>query len=280
MVSKKIFCLCLNEHHLQNLKKLDYIPVGLGANKFSEEWLKDNTQINISHKNPYYGEYTFYYWFWKNILSNLADGTWIGFAGYRYHWAQKNQLSSEEITKNINKENFQKFILKSIPEEWNNYNCVLGEQIFIDEWKLSKILKHGKKKFFLNPKNFLKKNQNIKLHFDIFHGNGNLDKAIACLDSTEQEDFNQYILHRKSFNRENLFFCKSNELMNKYFISVFNWLQKCEKIFGFDIDGYKYKRMYAFLAERYLGYWFNKYAKPLEWPIFFFDTNKNKINLK
>ena len=68
--------------------------------------------------------------------------------------------------------------------------------------------------------------------------------------------------------------------MNKYFISVFNWLQNCEKIFGFDIHGYKYKRMYAFLAERYLGYWFNKYAKPLEWPIFFFDTNKNKINLK
>ena len=280
MVSKKIFCLCLNEHHLQNLKKLDYIPVGLGANEFSEEWLKDNTQINISHKNPYYGEYTFYYWFWKNILSNLADGTWIGFAGYRYHWAQKNQLSSEEITKNINKENFQKFILKSIPEEWNNYNCVLGEQIFVDKWKLSKILKHGKKKFFLNPKNFLKKNQNIKLHFDIFHGNGNLDKAIACLDSAEQEDFNQYVVNRKSFNRENLFFCKSNELMNKYFISVFNWLQNCEKIFGFDIHGYKYKRMYAFLAERYLGYWFNKYAKPLEWPIFFFDTNKNKINLK
>ena len=80
--------------------------------------------------------------------------------------------------------------------------------------------------------------------------------------------------------KENLFFCKSNELMNKYFISVFNWLQECEKIFGFDIHGYKYKRMYAFLAERYFSYWFTKYAKPLEWPIFFFVTNKKMIQIK
>ena len=31
----KIYCLCLHEHHLGNLKKLNYIPVGLGKNHFS-----------------------------------------------------------------------------------------------------------------------------------------------------------------------------------------------------------------------------------------------------
>ena len=68
--------------------------------------------------------------------------------------------------------------------------------------------------------------------------------------------------------------------MNDYFESVFNWLEKCEGIFGFDLNGYSKTRIYAFLAERYLSYWFNKYSKPLTWPIFFFDTNVNKILIK
>ena len=71
MTDIDLYCMCLHEHHLSNIKKLDYIPVGLGANKFSKEWLKDNTGQNISEKNPNYGEYTFYYWFWKNILPNF-----------------------------------------------------------------------------------------------------------------------------------------------------------------------------------------------------------------
>ena len=280
MDDTKIYCMCLNEHHLDNLKKLKYIPVGLGSKNFSSEWTRDNTGENISYKNPYYGEYTFYYWFWKNILNKTNDGNWIGFTGYRYHWSKNNLLKSEEITKIVTIENFDQYILKKIPKEWNNYECILGEKIYIDNWKLSKILKHGKKKFLLNPINFLKKKHNIKLHFDVFHGNGKLKIAIDYLDKKEKQDFIKYVSENNSFNRENLFFCKSNNLMNEYFISVFNWLKKCENSFGFDLNGYGSKRIYAFLAERYLSYWFNKYSKPLEWPIFFFDTNKNKIKIK
>ena len=68
--------------------------------------------------------------------------------------------------------------------------------------------------------------------------------------------------------------------MNNYFESVFTWLGKCENEFGFNLKGYSLKRIYAFLAERYLSYWFQKYSKPLSWPIFFFDTNANKIEIK
>ena len=46
----KIYCMCLHEHHLKNLKKLRYIPVGLGQQMFSKEWLRDNTGENISNK--------------------------------------------------------------------------------------------------------------------------------------------------------------------------------------------------------------------------------------
>jgi len=275
----KIFCMCLHDHHLQNLKELNYIPVGLGKNAFSNDWLKDDTGINISYKNAYYGEYSFYYWFWKNRLSAISSNSWIGFSGYRYHWAQNNNIHSDKLNTIINKENFKNYILKEIPNEWNNSEVILGEKIKINNWKFSKIFKHAKKKFFLNPSNFLKSNQNIKLHFDVFHGDGLLDKAIDVLDETDKKDFENFVKNEYSFNRENLFFCKSKTIIEKYFKSIFDWLEECEKIFGFDLNGYAKTRIYAFLAERYLSFWFNKYTNPKTWPIFFFDTNINKIKI-
>ena len=279
-----LYCMCLNDHHLSNIKKQGYIPVGLGNNKFSSDWIRDNTGVNISNKNPNYGEYTFYYWFWKNILPNLEDNKWAGFCGYRYHWAQNNKLKSEEITKIVNQDNFQNFILSSTPKEWNNYDLILGEQWFTDKWKLMKILKKGKKFLLTNPFAFLKKNRNIKLHFDFFHGKGILDQAINALDDNEKEDFRFFTKNKKSFNRENLFICRSKKLMDSYFQSVFKWLEKCEQIEDINkmalSNDYASRRIYAFLAERYLSYWFQKYGRALEWPIFFFDTNKFKVNIK
>ena len=66
--------------------------------------------------------------------------------------------------------------------------------------------------------------------------------------------------------------------MNNYYCSLFPWLKRCEKSFGFNLENYE-TRMYAFLAERYLSYWFNKYTKPLLWPVIFFDITK-KLNIK
>ena len=280
MNSHKIFCMCLNSHHLENLKKLEYIPVGLGKQNYDSEWFRDNTGDNISSKNPFYGEYTFYYWIWKNFLKDCPDNQWLGFCGYRYHWSQKSTICSEEINKIVNKENFQDYVLKQIPLEWNDYDVILGEEMIINNWKFSKIFKHAPWKFLMNPKLFFKKNQNIKLHFDVFHGEGIMDKAISCLDKKEKADFEIFVNQKNSFNRENLFFCKSKKLMNDYFKSVFAWLEKCEVEFGFELEGYSLKRLYAFLAERYLSYWFQKYSKYKSWPIFFYDTNINKIKIK
>ena len=86
-----MYCMCLNNHHLNNVKKMNYLPVGLGESHFDSEWIRDNTGNNISKKNKYYGEYTFYYWFWKNLLPKLMDNTWIGFTGYRYHWSDNKK---------------------------------------------------------------------------------------------------------------------------------------------------------------------------------------------
>ena len=80
-----MFALCLYPRHYNDIKNLNYVPVGLGEKKFSNEWLSDKTGENISQKNPFYGEYTFHYWLWKNMLDEIRED-WIGFCGYRYFW--------------------------------------------------------------------------------------------------------------------------------------------------------------------------------------------------
>ena len=70
-----------------------------------------------------------------------------------------------------------------------------------------------------------------------------------------------------SFNPHNMFICKT-EILKKYYNEVFPWLEKCESQFGFnDLEGYGLKRIYGFLAERFLSYWFKKNYKVKELPI-------------
>ena len=50
--------------------------------------------------------------------------------------------------------------------------------------------------------------------------------------------------------------------MNRWFSVLFPWLFRCENVFGFKkLKGYDTQRLYAYLAERYLSFWFNKIYK-------------------
>ena len=68
---------------------------------------------------------------------------------------------------------------------------------------------------------------------------------------------------------------RKSSMEKKYYETIFNWLTKCEEIFGLELQGYGKQRMYAFLAERFLPYWFNRNCKVLEWTIIFYDLKKN-----
>ena len=39
-------------------------------------------------------------------------------------------------------------VIKEIPEEWNNYDVVIGDKLNLEEIKWIKVLKYGKKFFF------------------------------------------------------------------------------------------------------------------------------------
>ena len=103
------------------------------------------------------------------------------------------------------------------------------------------------------------------------HGYGILDRSIKYLEKKDREDFQKFIENNYSFNPHIMFIAKK-KILNKWFKSLFQWLFKCEKEFGFvKLKGYDQQRLYAYLAERYLSYWFKKNTRYLEWHWSFFE---------
>ena len=71
------------------------------------------------------------------------------------------------------------------------------------------------------------------------HGLNNLSKAISLLDDINKNNFNEFVNNEVSFNPHNMFICKSKEKLKKYYEDLFPWLEKCEKLFGFEnLKGY------------------------------------------
>ena len=269
MTKLSMFCITMNENHLELIKSIGYKPVGLGPNIHSKDFFRDNTNNNISKKNPFYGEYTFHYWLWKNYLNELNEN-WIGFCQYRKFWI-KNYTK-----KNLNNLNeFENILLKDIPSEYEQFESILGEPIFVNQFRFSKFLKRNFTTMIKKPSLFFDKNKrNLKFHFDMMHGKGNLSKALDLLDKSDQKDFKEFLDNSVSFNPHNMFICKSKKTLSKYYHAVFPWLERCEKEFGFQLEGYGLKRIYGFLAERYMSFWFQKNTKFKVMPIVFKDISE------
>ena len=265
----KMYCLTTYNDHYEKIIKLGYVPVGLGKAINSNKFISDNTRVNISEKNQFYGEYTFHYWLWKNKIDD-NEKDWIGFCQYRKFWV--NTKSDDKID---NLDTLNKRLLKEIPANFNEFDVILGEPLFINQFRFSKFLKRNLKTMIKNPSLFFDKNKrNIKFHFDMMHGNGNLDKAIDLLNQRDRDDFRNFVNSEVSFNPHNMLICKSKKVMNNYYSAIFPWLEKCKKQFGFELEGYGLKRIYGFLAERYLSYWFKKYTKFKTLPIIFADISE------
>ena len=271
MKNLKMFCISLEPNHYKFIKELGYIPVGIGEKHFSNDWFSDKSGASISKKNKYYAEYTYHYWIWKNYLEKLDDG-WIGFCQYRKFWSLKEYKNED-----INFNNLNSKIIKEIPKEFDNYETILGTPFFVNRFKPMKFIKNGFKIFIKNPFLFFnKKKRNINFQFDLMHGENNLNNAINLLDEKNQNDFRKFVNTEVSFNPQNMFICKSKHILKNYYEDLFPWLEKCEKLFGFkDLQGFGKIRIYTFLAERFMSYWFQKNTKSRTMPIVFYDIRKD-----
>ena len=267
----KMFCLTLEPNHLNFIKNLNYTPVGLGNKNFPDDCINDKSGENISKKNKFYGEYTFHYWLWKNHLDNINQD-WLGFCQYRKFWSLNFTPNTE-----INLQNLKNKVLKEIPDQLNKFDVILGDPFFINKKKIMKFIKKGFPLILSNPQVLFNKNsRNVKFHFDLMHGRNNLDKAIDLLNVENKEDFKKFVNTEVSFNPHNMFICKSKKLLKSYYNEIFPWLESCEKLFGFDdLKGYGLTRIYGFLAERFMSYWFQKNTKTKTMPIVFYDIRKD-----
>ena len=73
-----------------------------------------------------------------------------------------------------------------------------------------------------------------------------------------------------------MFICKSKDIIKAYYKSLFPWLLECEKLFGFELKGYGKRRIYGFLAERYLSFWFTKNTNFKSWETFRYNLDLDK----
>ena len=266
---KNLEIYCVTNKPIKFLENFNYQLCAVGKNNFSKKYLKCDTGKNIYNKEKHYSELAFHYWYWKNKL-DINNENWIGFCQRR-----RFLINKDSVDKKITLNNFHEHFIQSVPSEWNSYEAILCNPIKVNETKISKLLKRGVKSVIKKPSLLINKNKrSIKLHFDMYHGHGNLSKAIEVMNKTDRYDFEQFVNNSTEFNPHIIFISKS-KIVNKWFTDLYDWLFKCEKIFGFkDLHGYDTNRLYAYLAERYLSFWFNKYTKVLNWPWIIFEPQK------
>ena len=252
---------CVTNKKMNFLEKTPLKLVGVGQDDFSIDYMRCDTKDNIYYKEKYYSELTFHYWYWKNVLPN-ENKNWVGFCQKRRFW-----IKDKEKIQSINKDNLNDFLLNNIDEKFDNYESFICNPIKISGAKKIKIIKRGWRNLIKDPSIILNpKKETISFHCDMHHGYKNLEKAIQLLNNNDKTDFFEYVNSRNYFNPHIMCIARPNVLEN-WFKSLFNWLEKCEEVFGYEnLKGYDTQRLYAYLAERYMSFWFKKYTKYKELP--------------
>tara|TARA_B100001063_G_C16743590_1_gene546208 strand:- start:48 stop:842 length:795 start_codon:yes stop_codon:yes gene_type:complete len=262
----KIFCISIYDQNFKELKNLDLIPVGVGLNNFNKDWLSDKTGNNISEKNLNFGEYTFHYNLWKNKHVISDKNEWIGFCSYRRFWTKKNELQLNDFG------DLDKIIIKNPEKSWKKYDVILGEPLIFRKIKNIKLIKENIFEVLKKP-SMIFNNNTLEDQFRVFHGSFYLDNAIKLMPIKYQQDFKIFLNGYKLYPY-NMFICKNFYILKKFYDEIFPWLFECEKIFkNQNLKGYNKVRIYGFLAERFMPFWFIKNYNTTTCPISFFDKN-------
>ena len=205
----KIFCLSIYNNNYERFKKLNLIPVGLGDANFDTQWLNDKGTFNISNKNKNFGEYTFHYHLWKNILNNKNYDDWIGFCGHRRFWSN----GSKEIIHSLDELN--DIIIKNKKSEWDKFDVILGEPLVFKKIKNSKLIKRNIIEVIKKP-SVLFKNNTLMDQFRIFHGSFFLEKSLEFLSSENQLNFQEF-LDGYELNPYNMFICRNSKILKQFY---------------------------------------------------------------
>ena len=260
----KTFCLSIFNSNYEDFKKLNLIPVGLGNETFDQNWMNDKGKINISHKNSNFGEYTFHYKLWKN--EDLTYNNWIGFCTYRRFWTKNNFKKIKNFSE------LNEIIIKEPNKNWSKYDVVLGDPLIFKKIKNIKLIKRNPIEVLKKPTMLLNDNT-LEDQFRVFHGSYYLDIALKLLPDIYREKF-IFFLNGYNLYPYNMFICKTSEILYSFYDEIFPWLLNCEKYFDErKLIGYDKKRIYGFLAERFMPFWFLQNFNTTTNQITFFENN-------
>ena len=268
---RKVFIFCCSHFHDIKIEKLkNIIPAGTGSKNFPSNWLSDKTGNSISHLNKTYAELTFHYWIWKNYLENFRENDLIGFCQYRRFWLKENHeinINFDNLDNNlINENNLKNFD--------NEVFLTKSENIVL---KKKSIFKY--RSFFENITNpqpiFNRSYHTAGLQFEISTRTKKIIYKVAkYLEKKDQQDYLDFLNNEKKVNFHNMFITNKS-ILDEYMKYLFRWLDLCDpEIKMINTDKYSSRRIHAFLAERFLHFWFNKYYKIKELPIAFLDIPK------
>ena len=274
---------CITHKKINGIQDLGLIPFGVGQSAYPSNYITENNGDNIAHKNYNYSETSFHYWYWKNMLHKKNDNDWFGMCQYRRYFIKKeygslikNTFGKQGYYPNVKSFDHLETMLQKEPStEWKNFDVILCEPWSLRVKSNMKIFKRGFKSLINDPLIlFDKKKHTIKLHFEMCHGYDNLQTAINLLPLKDKTDFLNYISMSTELPGHCIFLSNNNRLIDSFYSDLFEWLFKCEKKFGFDMMGYGQQRIYSFLTERYMPFWFNKYAKIKYWPWLYCDISE------
>ena len=147
---KNLEIYCVTNKKLDFLERTPFKLVGVGNEKFSQNYIRCDTKDNIYYKEQYYSELTFHYWYWKNILPTEKN-EWVGFCQKRRFWV-KSEIKDNLVSIN----DLNEFLLTDIKKEYNSYESFICNPIKISGAKKSKLIKRGWRNLFSNPLIFFK----------------------------------------------------------------------------------------------------------------------------
>ena len=167
----------------------------------------------------------------------------------------------------------KKSLLTEIPNELSKFESFLCESVKVNKIKKMKIIKKGFRSLLRNPNILFDENkQTLSFQFNMQHGYNILEQSIELLGNEDKYDFFDFMNNSVSFNPHNMVIAKP-KILNKWYKNLFTWLDKCESKLGFSQFKNYETRIYAFLSERYISYWFKKYSKCHELPWTFFEND-------
>jgi hypothetical protein len=73
----KIKFYCITNKKVNFLKAQEYNLAWVGKNEAPKNYLTCDKGDNIYHKEKFYSELTFQYWYWKNLLHLEHTDQWV-----------------------------------------------------------------------------------------------------------------------------------------------------------------------------------------------------------